>query len=66
MDSEYILVKVAIEMLKISRTKMADLLESGDLPYRVDPLNKRAKYVRRADVERIKRESEELQSKAAA
>jgi hypothetical protein len=47
----------AQEYLEISNKKMAQLLANGKLPSEPDPLDKRVKLVRRADVERLKGQS---------
>lgn len=40
-------------LLGVSKKKMASLLAEGTLPYVLDPLDKRVKLVKRADVERL-------------
>jgi hypothetical protein len=40
-------------LLGVSKKKMAALLAEGTLPYVLDPLDKRVKLVKRADVERL-------------
>lgn len=44
----------ARQLLNVSRSKMARLVSEGVLPHYVKPLDKRFKYVSRADVERLK------------
>ncbi len=45
----------ALRVLKISRTKMAQMLEEGHLAYELNPLDKREKLVKREDVEKLRR-----------
>ena len=49
------LIKVteAQRVLGVSKKKMASLLAEGTIPFELDPLDKRVKLVRRADVERL-------------
>lgn len=54
---EYITVGRAREMLGVSRTKMAKMLRDGVLKYTNYALDERVKHIRRADVERLIRES---------
>ena len=49
-DSELITVAEAKRILGISANKMSALIGSGTLPYEQDPLDRRVKLVRRADV----------------
>jgi hypothetical protein len=49
--SELITVTEARRILGISANKMSALIGSGTLPYEQDPLDRRVKLVRRADVE---------------
>ena len=54
-DSELITVTEARRILGISANKMSALIGSGTLPYEQDPLDRRVKLVRRADVEGLMR-----------
>ena len=54
-DSELITVTEARRLLGISANKMSALIGSGTLPYEQDPLDRRVKLVRRADVEGLMR-----------
>jgi len=51
--SGYITVGEARELLGISRPKMAQLLKDGVLVVRPDALDKRVKWIRRGEVERL-------------
>jgi hypothetical protein len=51
--SGYITVGEARELLGVSRPKMAQLLKDGVLVVRPDTLDKRVKWVRRDEVERL-------------
>jgi hypothetical protein len=53
--SELITVTEARRILGISANKMSALIGSGTLPYEQDPLDRRVKLVRRADVEGLMR-----------
>ena len=55
-DGVWMKVKAARNVLGISRTKMAALLRSRELPYEVDSMDKRIKRVRKTDVERLQRQ----------
>jgi hypothetical protein len=46
-------VTEAQKMLGVSKKKMASLLSDGTLSFEVDPLDKRVKLVKPADVERL-------------
>ena len=54
-NSELITVTQARRILGISANKMSALIGSGTLPYEQDPLDRRVKLVRRADVEGLMR-----------
>lgn len=54
-DSKLITVTEARRLLGISANKMSALIGSGTLPYEQDPLDRRVKLVRRADVEGLMR-----------
>ena len=53
MDDRLIKVTDAQRMLIVSKKKMASLLAEGTLPFELDPLDKRVKLVKLADVERL-------------
>ena len=53
--SELITVTEARRILGISANKMSALIGSGTLPYEQDPLDRRVKLVKRADVEGLMR-----------
>jgi hypothetical protein len=54
-DSELVTVAEARRILCISANKMSALIGSGALPYEQDPLDRRVKLVKRADVENLRR-----------
>jgi hypothetical protein len=54
-DSELVTVAEARRILGISANKMSALIGSGTLPYEQDPLDRRVKLVKRADVENLMR-----------
>jgi hypothetical protein len=54
-DSELVNVAEARRILGISANKMSALIGSGTLPYEQDPLDRRVKLVKRADVENLMR-----------
>jgi excisionase family DNA binding protein len=53
-QSEYMTVAEAREYLGVSKRKIAQLIEDGVLPAEENPLDKRSKKVKRADVEALK------------
>lgn len=53
MSDQLIKVTEAQKLLSVSKKKMASLLAEGALPYELDPLDKRVKLVRLADVNRL-------------
>lgn len=53
MSDQLINVTEAQKLLGVSKKKMASLLAEATLPYVQDPLDKRVKLVRLADVERL-------------
>ena len=53
MHQRQIKVAEAREMLGVSKKKMAALLTEGVLPYQVDVLDKRVKWLLLTDVERL-------------
>ncbi|MGI9105470.1 MAG: helix-turn-helix domain-containing protein [Pyrinomonadaceae bacterium] len=54
-DSELVTVAEARRILGISANKMSALIGSGTLPYEQDPLDRRVKLVKRAEVEGLMR-----------
>ena len=50
---EYITATEATKLLGISQNKMAEMLKTGVLVWQPDPFNKRAKLIKRADVETL-------------
>ncbi|MBA3712823.1 MAG: hypothetical protein H0W76_10300 [Pyrinomonadaceae bacterium] len=55
MPKDMMNITEAIRVLKISRTKMAQMLEEGHLAYELNPLDKREKLVSREDVKKLSR-----------
>ncbi|HKC63619.1 MAG TPA: hypothetical protein VKB86_08270 [Pyrinomonadaceae bacterium] len=53
MDDQLIKVTEAQKLLSVSKKKMASLLAEGTLRFELDPLDKRVKLVKLADVERL-------------
>lgn len=53
MDDRVIKVTEAQRVLNVSKKKMASLLAEGTLPFEIDPLDKRVKFVKLVDVERL-------------
>lgn len=62
-ESEYMTVADARDYLGVSKRKIAQLIESGVLPAEDNPLDKRSKKVRRADVEALKQQAPERRPK---
>lgn len=66
-QEEYITAKQAREIMQVSAWKMAELLKSGDIPFKESPWDKRIKLIKREDVNawmesagpRVKREESE-------
>lgn len=52
-QSEYMSVAEAREILGVSKPKMADMLARGVLMAEENPLDRRGKLIRRADVEAL-------------
>jgi excisionase family DNA binding protein len=52
-EAEYMTAGEARLYLGITKTKLAKMIADGDLPAIINPLNKRVKLVRRADVDRL-------------
>lgn len=55
-SSEFMTVTEARLYLGVSKGKMAEWLADGTLPWVESPYNKRAKLIRREDVERLERQ----------
>jgi excisionase family DNA binding protein len=66
MADQYMTVGEARDYLGVSRAKMTRLIESGELPAEENPLDKRSKKVRRADVEKLKQSAPERRPKNTA
>jgi hypothetical protein len=49
-ESEYVTATQARLILGVGKNKMAELIENGTLPTRDNPLNKRAKLIKRSDL----------------
>lgn len=62
-DSEYISAKEAQEMLGVSKPRMAEMLEKRELNWEPNPVDRRGKIIRRAEVEAL---AAKLPSKNAA
>jgi hypothetical protein len=56
-ESEYVSVAEAQEMLGVSKTRMAEMLRNGELQWERNPVDRRGKIVRRADVEALARKA---------
>lgn len=56
-EREYLSLKDAAAYLGISTVKMGRLIKEGTVSYTTDPLDKRVKLIKRADVDRLRRES---------
>jgi excisionase family DNA binding protein len=52
-EDDLISVAEAREILGVSHTLMAELIKSGELTYEKNPLDRRSKLLRRADVEAL-------------
>jgi hypothetical protein len=52
-EAQLMTIGAAREILGVSKKKMAALIADGDLATESDPLDKRVKLVRRADVEAL-------------
>src|SRR5260370_36774636 len=50
-ENEYVTATEAARLLDVSKTKIAKLLRSGEIPYIQDPHNERAKLVQRSDID---------------
>jgi Uma2 family endonuclease len=50
-QSEYVTAAEALKLLEVSEGKLTAMLKSGELPWRPNPRNKRAKLIRRSDIE---------------
>jgi excisionase family DNA binding protein len=49
-DQDYLTAEEARGLLKVSRWKMAQLLDSGAIPYRQSDWDKRVKLIKRSDL----------------
>jgi Uma2 family endonuclease len=49
--SEYVTAAEALELLEVSEGKLTAMLKSGELPWRPNPRNKRAKLIKRSDIQ---------------
>lgn len=59
-ESEFISVADAREILGVSATRMAEMLRTGELVAEQNPLDRRGKLVKRADVEALARKAGRL------
>ncbi len=62
-ESEFMTVAEARDYLGVSKTKIARLIDAGELPAVENLLDKRSKVVRRADVERLRQQAPERRPK---
>ncbi|HEY6189260.1 MAG TPA: hypothetical protein VIW80_16525 [Pyrinomonadaceae bacterium] len=53
MNEQLLKVTEAQRLLNVSKKKMASLLAEGTLSFELDPLDKRVKLVKLADIERL-------------
>ncbi|HEX8772887.1 MAG TPA: hypothetical protein VF735_04730 [Pyrinomonadaceae bacterium] len=53
MNEQLLNVTEAQRLLNVSKKKMASLLAEGTLSFELDPLDKRVKLVKLADIERL-------------
>ena len=60
MQEQYISVEQARTLLGVSKTKIASMIKRGELAAVADPLNKRRKRIKRADVQAIQKISQEV------
>ena len=65
-DVQYLTVAEARDFLGVSKKKIAQLIADGVLKTEDNPLDKRSKVVRRADVEAIKQRSPRYGAKKEA
>ncbi|HZC04414.1 MAG TPA: helix-turn-helix domain-containing protein [Ktedonobacterales bacterium] len=56
-EERYISASEAARELGVSRKKIADLIKTGELPTKDDPLDKRVKLIAVSAVEELKRSS---------
>jgi excisionase family DNA binding protein len=54
-ETEYMTVAEARDTLGVSKKKIAQLIEAGTLAAEDNPLDKRSKIIKRADVEALRR-----------
>lgn len=59
-ETEYITVAEARQILRVSKPRMTDLLKEGTLIAEDNPLDRRSKVVKRADVEALARKAGRL------
>lgn len=59
-EFEYISVAEAREILNVSPTRIAEMLKNGELAAETNPLDRRGKLVKRADVEALARKAGRL------
>ena len=52
-QSEYISVAEARELLGVSKTRIAEMVRKGELVWEPNPVDRRGKLLRRADVEAL-------------
>ena len=53
MEAEYITVGEAQKRLGVSRDKMSRLMSDGELSFKINPIDKRKKYVLVSDVDAL-------------
>lgn len=53
--SEYVTVAVARDMLRVTKRRIAEMIEEGTLPSEPNPFDKRSKLIKRSDVEALLR-----------
>lgn len=51
-------LSLAHKFLKVSHAKLTSLIKAGVIPYERDPLDHRVKLIRKADLEKLKRDRE--------
>jgi len=59
-ETEYVTIAEARDILGVSKPRMAELLRAGTLMAEENPLDKRSKLVKRADVEALARRAGRL------
>jgi predicted site-specific integrase-resolvase len=63
MEAEYITVTEAQQRLGVSRDKISRLMRDGELPYTINPLDRRKKFVLVTDLEALKKRQEQPKSR---